>query len=222
PSDLHTRRRRTHLGLSQAICIAAGEPLPVVRRARRPAGVVALPLSTLGHLSPGRRPATRSPRRPGRPHCAPPSPSWCSAVGAAVVPASFAAASVVLASSTAVVPASSSAASAADSNDAGSRCQQLRMVLKRLMSCCCCCCSAKKDEAREVGPQALNLKLRFAEMDVLLKNLEIVDMEPICASTTEYPCSAIIHDASPNRIVFTKEVVVEVFLHKRNAFWTFF
>ncbi|CAN6195720.1 unnamed protein product [Urochloa humidicola] len=57
------------------------------------------------------------------------------------------------------------------------------MVLKRLMSCCCCC-SAKKDEAREVGPQALNLKLRFAEMDVLLKNLEIVDMEPICASTT--------------------------------------
>ncbi|CAO2200046.1 unnamed protein product, partial [Urochloa humidicola] len=120
-SDLHTRRRRTHLGLSQAICIAAGEPLPVVRRARRPAGVVALPLSTLGYLSPGRRPATRSPRRPGRPHCAPPSPSWCSAVGAAVVPASFAAASVVLASSTAVVPASSSSAAAADSNDAGSR-----------------------------------------------------------------------------------------------------
>ncbi|CAN6183560.1 unnamed protein product [Urochloa humidicola] len=50
---------------------------------------------------------------------------------------------------------------------------------------CCCCCSAKKDEAREVGPQALNLKLLFAEMDVLLKNLEIVDMEPICASTTD-------------------------------------
>ncbi|CAO2200737.1 unnamed protein product, partial [Urochloa humidicola] len=80
--------------------------------------------------SPRRPPRSWSRRRPGRGPQHPPtpltslasgrsltSPSWSSAVGAAVVPASFAAASVVLASSAAaaVVPAAS-----ADSNDAGS------------------------------------------------------------------------------------------------------
>ncbi|CAO2199838.1 unnamed protein product, partial [Urochloa humidicola] len=73
PSDLHIRRRRTHLGLAQAIRIAAGEPLPVGRRARGPAGVRAVALSTLRHLSPRWRPAARSPRRPGPLQWEPPS-----------------------------------------------------------------------------------------------------------------------------------------------------
>jgi leucyl-tRNA synthetase len=32
----------------------------------------------------------------------------------------------------------------------------------------------KKDEVKEVGPQALDLKLPFGEMDVLRKNLELI------------------------------------------------
>ncbi|KAL6622445.1 hypothetical protein ACP70R_032324 [Stipagrostis hirtigluma subsp. patula] len=35
----------------------------------------------------------------------------------------------------------------------------------------------KKDEAREVGPQALDLKLPFSEMDVLRENLELIQRQ---------------------------------------------
>jgi leucyl-tRNA synthetase len=46
------------------------------------------------------------------------------------------------------------------------------MNLKQVQQLCMPFIKKKKDEAREVGPQALDLKLPFSEMDVLRENLE--------------------------------------------------
>ncbi|CAN6343368.1 unnamed protein product [Urochloa humidicola] len=48
------------------------------------------------------------------------------------------------------------------------------MNLKQVQKLCMPFIKSKKDEAREVGPQALDLKLPFGEMDVLQKNLELI------------------------------------------------
>ncbi|CAN6335467.1 unnamed protein product [Urochloa humidicola] len=48
------------------------------------------------------------------------------------------------------------------------------MNLKQVQKLCMPFIRFKKDEAREVGPQALDLKLPFGEMDVLRKNMELI------------------------------------------------
>lgn len=48
------------------------------------------------------------------------------------------------------------------------------MNLKQVQKLCMPFIRFKKDEAREVGPQALVLKLAFSEMDVLQENLELI------------------------------------------------
>jgi leucyl-tRNA synthetase len=47
------------------------------------------------------------------------------------------------------------------------------MNLKQVQNCMAFI-KLKKDEAREVGPQALDLKLPYGEMDVLWVNLELI------------------------------------------------
>ncbi|EER92418.1 hypothetical protein BDA96_01G434100 [Sorghum bicolor] len=48
------------------------------------------------------------------------------------------------------------------------------MNLKQVLKLCMPFIKDKKDEAKEVGPQALDLKLPFSEMDVLQENLELI------------------------------------------------
>ncbi|GJN18639.1 hypothetical protein PR202_gb05818 [Eleusine coracana subsp. coracana] len=48
------------------------------------------------------------------------------------------------------------------------------MNLKQVQKLCMPFIRFKKDEAREVGTQALDLKLPFSEMDVLRENLELI------------------------------------------------
>jgi len=48
------------------------------------------------------------------------------------------------------------------------------MNLKQVQKLCMPFIRFKKDDAREVGPQALVLKLAFSEMDVLQENLELI------------------------------------------------
>ncbi|CAN6198747.1 unnamed protein product [Urochloa humidicola] len=48
------------------------------------------------------------------------------------------------------------------------------MNLKQVQKLCMPFIRFKKDEVREVGPQALDLKLPFGEMDVLQKNVELI------------------------------------------------
>ncbi|CAO2038956.1 unnamed protein product [Urochloa humidicola] len=57
------------------------------------------------------------------------------------------------------------------------------MNLKQVQKLCMPFIRFKKDEVRKVGPQALDLKLPFCEMDVLQKNLELIKrklgLEPV-------------------------------------------